>query len=48
MQMDCGARFGLHEQVIGAGAGEGDDIALRLHYHQMNVKGLCRGAADRL
>ena len=48
MQMDCRARLGLHQQMIGAGAGKGGEIALRLDYHQMNVERLCRRAADRL
>ena len=48
MQMDCRARLGLHQQMIGAGAGEGSEIALRLDNHQMNVERLCRRAADRL
>jgi hypothetical protein len=48
MQMDCRARLGLHQQMIGAGAGEGGEIALRFDYHQMNVEWLCRRAADRL
>src|SRR5215468_4863898 len=45
MQMDCRARLGLHQQMIGAGIGEGGEIALRLDYHQMNVERLCRRAA---
>ena len=48
MQMDCRARLGLHQQMIGAGVGEGGEIVLRLDDHQMNVEGLRRRATDRL
>ena len=48
MQVDGGAGLGLDQQVIGAGLGEGGEIALRLDDHQMNVERLCRRAADGL
>ncbi len=48
MQVDRGAGLGLDQQVIGAGFGEGRDIALGLDDHQMDVERLCRRAANRL
>ena len=48
MQMDRRARLGLHQEMIGAGVGEGRKIALRLDDHQVDVERLCRRAADRL
>jgi hypothetical protein len=34
--------------MVGAGAGKGSEIALRLDYHQMNVEWLCRRTPDCL
>jgi hypothetical protein len=48
MKMDCRARLGLHQQMIGAGVGEDVKVALRLDDHQMNVERLGRRAANGL
>ena len=48
MQVDGGAGLRLDQQVIGAGLGEGREIALGLDDHQMDVERLCRRAANGL
>ena len=48
VQVDGGAGLGLDQQVIGAGVGEGSEIALGLDDHEMDVERLCRRAANGL
>jgi hypothetical protein len=48
MQMDCRTGLGLDQQVVGAGVGEGGEMALRLDDHQMDVERRCRRGADGL
>jgi hypothetical protein len=48
MEVDRGTGLGLDQQVVGAGLGEGGEIAIRLDDHQMHVERLCRRTANGL
>jgi hypothetical protein len=46
VQVERRSRPGLDQQMVGAGLGEGGEVALRLDDHQMHVERLGRRSAD--